>query len=98
MTPAKSVSFTIAVDGTDYLLTFPLEVRHSMKLRSATGWSQMEFMKFFENPDIDLVAVGVWLAQIQAGTFIDFDVVADKITYASKLDIKFGGDDDHPES
>ena len=94
----KHVQVVIKVDGTGYPLSLPLTIGHSMKLRSATGWSQPELMDFLSKPDLDVLAVCVWLARVQAGESVEFDAVAATITYDSVLAVDFGEDDEHPEA
>lgn len=94
----ESVTVEIAVDGDRRSLTFPLTIEHSLGLRRQLGWSQQELLEQLTRPDLDVIAVCVWLSRVQAGETVSFAEVAGGLSYESKFELDFGGADDHPES
>lgn len=94
-TATKSFAFTL--NGVAHTLAIPLAIKDTIRLRSEVGWSQAQLLEFLKDPDLDTFAVCVWLARLQAGETIAFDVVAEMVTYESALAIA-PVEDDHPES
>lgn len=71
------------------------------QLRRATGYSVeglLQSARAGGGADIDVVAALVWLARVQAGEDnLTFEQVAQKITYATKLDTPDDDEVDDPE-
>lgn len=94
--PVQAQSFAFNVDGVTHTLAMPLSITHSMRMRAEIGISQPELMAYMAKPDLDCMAVCVWLARLQAGESVTFAAVADSITYESELSIGVV-EDEHPE-
>lgn len=92
----KTQAFALTVDGVAHTLVLPLIIRHIIRLRSEVGWSQQELCEFVAKPDLDVFAVCIWLARLQAGENISFHVVADSLSYANEFAIGVA-EDDHPQ-
>ena len=99
MSDAKSVqaqSFVFNVDDVPYALSMPLTIAQSMRMRRELGWSQPQLIEELKSPDLDVMAVCVWLSRVQSGEDVAFETVAASVTYESKLSIGLV-EDDHPE-
>lgn len=96
MSDSTGSSFAFNVDDVSYTLAMPLTIAQSMRLRSEIGISQPQLIDFMKSPDLDLMAVCVWLARLQAGDDVKFETVAAGITYESSLSVGVL-EDDHPE-
>lgn len=78
------------IDGGDFTL-YPnlVDSAGARAVREQTGMSYRKVLANLEDdPDIDLVAVLVWVARCQAGEKINFDEVAASIDYNSKIDVQ----------
>lgn len=94
---AAEVKIVVKLDGEVHVLR-PAEVnaKQSGMLRRQAGMTLGGLMDAAnENPDLDVVAMLVWLARLQAGDDVTFDEVAEAITFES--DFAMGDDDDAPE-
>lgn len=100
---AENTAVTIKVDGEIYTFR-PTEVtaRQSGAVRSATGRSLRSVLETAEDdPDIDTIAVLVWLARLQAGERkLSYAEVAESITYGVQVESVDDEpeDDDSPEA
>lgn len=96
MSGIPSQSFAFNVDDVTYTLAMPLTISQSLRLRRELGWSQPQLIGELKSPDLDVMAVCVWLSRLQAGEDVSFDSVAAGISYDSKLTVGVV-EDDHPE-
>lgn len=100
---ADEHSIVFQIDGADFTL-YPnlVDSAGARAVREQTGMSYRKVLANLEDdPDIDLVAVLVWVARCQAGEKINFDEVAAGIDYTSKIDVQTAEQpvgDDHPLS
>ncbi len=86
---------TLKVDDTEYVLRLDeISAADVMLCRRTTGRSLQSLMRAAdEDPDVDVIAVLVWLARRQAGeSKLAFDDVLAEITYQAEI----GVDDDEP--
>lgn len=97
MSGTNGQSFAFNVDDKTYTLALPLTIANSIRLRTELGWSQPQLMGFMQSPDLDVMAVCVWLARLQAGDDVSFAEVSKSISYDSKFSVGLA-EDDHPES
>lgn len=99
---AEKASVSINVDGVTHTF-YPAEVsaRMASEVRAATGRSLRAVLESAEDdPDLDTIAVLVWLARRQAGERkLPFAVVADSLTYESSVEAaEAAPDDEVPDS
>lgn len=85
---ADELTITIKVDGVAYTVR-PDEVTANQvgQLRRVTGFSLQTLMQVAaDSPDLDVIAALVWLARRQAGENVNYEKVAEAITYQSDID------------
>jgi hypothetical protein len=89
---AEQVKMVVNLDDETYVL-HPAEVnaKQSGMLRRQAGMTLGGLMDAAnEDPDLDVVAMLVWLARLQRGDEVTYDEVAEAITFES--DIALGDD------
>lgn len=93
---AEQLTITVKVDGEPFTVR-PNEVSAKMvgQLRRVTGFSLQTLMAAAgEEPDLDVIAALVWLARRQTGENVNYDKVAEALTYESDIE---PGDEPAPE-
>jgi hypothetical protein len=93
---AEAMTITIKVDGAVYTVR-PGEVTANLvgQLRRVTGFSLQGLMAAAgEDPDLDVIAALVWMARRQAGENVNYEKVADSISYESDIESQ---DEPEPE-
>src|SRR5688572_24611026 len=92
---------TIIVDGTKHPVRVDeITARDSGDLRRSTGSSLKAVLRSMSGDmDIDTIAALVWLSRRQNGEpLLDYDVVAEAITYGTEVDYTDATDDEDEDS
>lgn len=96
-----NLGLTITVDGEDYTVRQgDLTSLDVMALRRETGFSFRSLLESFQrDPDVDLVAILVWLARrIDGEVMLSYAQVATEIGYDVEIDVKGAEADEDPEA
>lgn len=93
---AEQVKIVVKLDGEAFVLR-PAEVTamQSGMLRRQAGMTLGGLMDAAnEDPDLDVVAMLIWLARLQRGDDVSYAEVAEAITFENEFEM--GDDDDAP--
>ena len=100
---AEPVQLVIVVDGDRHVFEpDALTARQIGECRRQVGRTVRSLLdEVSTDADIDTLAAFVWLAKLQRGEQIDYEIVADRIGYDTEFDVETNADqaeDDSPEA
>jgi hypothetical protein len=90
------LTITVKVDGEPYTVR-PNDITANLvgQLRRVTGFSLQALMQAAADaPDLDVIAGLVWLARRQRGENVNYEKVAESISYSSEIE---SADEPEPE-